>query len=215
MAESVTLTAQQREGRGTRQAQRLRKQGKIPAVVYGHKEATVSLALSGEELLHALRHGARVIDLKADGKTEKALIREVQWDHLGKDILHVDLARVSADERIHVAVKVELRGISPGVNAGGVLDQPLHTLMIECLALNVPESIRVNVSELQIGGAIHVRELHLPEGVTALADPDAVVVHVSAPLAAPEAAAAPAAAEQAEPEVIGRKAAEEEEEEKK
>jgi large subunit ribosomal protein L25 len=215
MAETVTLTAQKREGRGSRKAEHLRKQGKIPAVVYGHKEATVSLSLSAEELISAIRHGARVIDLKADGKTEKALIREIQWDHLGKDILHVDLARVSADERIHVAVKIELRGIAPGVNAGGVLDQPMHTLTVECLAISVPESIRVNIADLQIGGSIYVRELHLPEGVTADADPDAVVVHVSAPQVAPEAAAAPAATETAEPEVIGRKAAEEEEEEKK
>ena len=129
-------------------------------------------------------------------------------------MLHVDFTRVAADERIKVVVPIELRGIAPGVTAGGVLDQPLHTLNIECLAISLPDSIRVHINELQIGAAIHVRELTLPPGVIALADPDAIVIHVTQPQVAPEAAPAPAA-EQAEPEVIGRKAAEEEEEEKK
>jgi large subunit ribosomal protein L25 len=212
MAESVTLTAEKRDTYGTRAAQRLRAAGKVPAVIYGHKEATVSLSLPGEELMAAIRHGVRVIDLKADGKTEKALINEVQWDHLGKEVLHVDLTRVSADERIHVHVPVEVRGIAPGITGGGVLDQPIHSLHIECLPGNVPESIRVNVNELQLGGAIHVRELHLPDGVIALGDPDAIVVHITAPQA--EAGAAPApGTEQAEPEIIGRRVAEEGEEE--
>ena len=113
---------------------------------------------------------------------------EVQWDHLGQDVLHVDFRRVSADERIHVTVPIELRGIAPGVTGGGVLDQPLHTLDIECLAVAVPDSIRVNINELQLGAAIHVRDLTLPPDVKALADADAIVVHVTAPQAEPEAA---------------------------
>jgi large subunit ribosomal protein L25 len=213
MADSVILTAQKREGRGSHRAAKLRGQGMIPAVVYGHKEATVSVALSGEELGNAIRHGVRVVDLKSDTGVQKALIREIQWDHLGKEILHVDFTRVSMDERIKVAVPIEVRGIAPGVTGGGLLGQPMHSLHVECLAISIPEHIRVNINELQLGQAIHVRELHLPEGVVALDDPDAVVVQVTAPMAEPEAAAAPAA-EQAEPEVIGRKAAEEGEEEK-
>jgi large subunit ribosomal protein L25 len=214
MAETVELIAQKREGRGTKKAQRLRKQGLIPGVVYGHKEATVSITLPADDLLKAIRHGARVVDLKADGATEKALIREVQWDHLGLEILHVDFARVAVDERITVPVPIELKGVCPGVIAGGILDQPIHSLTVECLAISIPEAIRVNIHELQIGGVIYVRDLHLPEGVTVVGDPDAIVVHVSAPLAAPEAPAAAPAAEQAEPEVIGRQKAAEEEEEK-
>src|SRR5439155_13824961 len=156
MAESVTLVAQARESRGKHEARRMRKKGQIPAVVYGHKEATISVAVGWDELYKAIRHGGRVVDLQADGKTEKALIRDVQWDHLGLDILHVDFARVAADERIKIAVRIELRGTAPGVTAGGVLDQPLHNLDIECLAIAVPDSIRVSIAELQIGQAIHV-----------------------------------------------------------
>jgi large subunit ribosomal protein L25 len=209
MADAEVLTVEKRDGRGSRAADKLRKTGRIPAVVYGHKEATVAVSLSGEEVQTVLRHKVQIVDLQFDGAVQKAQIREVQWDHLGKDVLHVDLKRVSVDERIEISVPLELRGVAPGVTSGGVLDQPIHSLRIECLAVAVPESIRVNVMELQQGAAIYVRDLQLPPGVKALDDPDAVVVHVTIPQAEPEAAAAPAA-EQAEPEIIGRKAAEEE-----
>ncbi len=213
MAESIVLPIEKRDGRGTRLARKLRAQGKVPGVVYGHKEETVSVAVATDALMSAVRHGARVVDLRTDSGLQKAQIAELQWDHLGMELLHVDFRRVAADERIHVTVPVELKGIAPGVTGGGILDQPIHTLSIECAADSVPESIRVNINELQLGAAIHVRELHLPPGVKALADPDAIVVHVTAPQAVPETAAAPGA-EQAEPEVIGRKVAAEEEEEK-
>ena len=147
------------------------------------------------------------------GKVEKALIRDLQWDPLGHDILHVDFARVAADERITVDVRLELKGTAPGVTAGGNLDQPLHNLEVECLAIAIPESIRVNVSELQIDSVLKVRDLVLPPGVTTKIDPDTVVVIVHPPIVEEEAAPAAAEAEQAEPEVIGRKVAEEAEEE--
>jgi large subunit ribosomal protein L25 len=210
MAESVQLETQKRDGRGSQAAKRLRQAGQIPAVLYGHKEATVAVALSADAFTKAIRHGARVVDLRFDGNLEKALIKDIQWDHLGHDILHVDFERVGADERITVTVPIELRGIAAGASAGGLLDQPLHTLLVECPAISVPNSIRVNISELQVGAAIHVRDLHLPEGVKAMTDPDAIVVHMTAPVAEPEAAPAPAA-ESAEPEVIGRQKAAEEE----
>ena len=210
MAETAVLKIGKRDGRGSRQAEKLRQSGQTPGVVYGHKQATISVAVSRDELASAIRRGARVVDLQLEGGgAEKAQIMEVQWDHLGVDILHVDFRRVSADERIHLTVPIELRGIAPGVTGGGVLDQPLHTLEIECPAVNVPDSIRVNINELQLGAAIHVRDLTLPPDVKALADPDAIVVHVTAPQAEPEAPAeaAPAAAE---PEIVGRRVAAEE-----
>jgi large subunit ribosomal protein L25 len=214
MAESVILTAQSRKTQGTHEARRMRKKGLIPAVVYGHKEATIALTVNRDDLYKVIRHGVRVVDLQASGKTEKALIRDVQWDHLGHDILHVDFARVAADERIKIEVRIELRGTAPGVTAGGVLDQPIHSLVVECLAIAVPESIRVPIGELLIGQSIHVKELKLPDGVTTAVDPEAIVVQVAAPKVEEEAVAAPVA-EQAEPEVIGRKEKEEEETEEK
>jgi large subunit ribosomal protein L25 len=216
MAEAVLLTTKSRKDLGKMNARRLRRQGLVPGVIYGHKEATLSVSLNNDDLKRAVRHGVRVVDIQAEGKVEKALIKEVQWDHLGLEILHVDFARVAADERVEVNVRVELRGTAAGIATGGVIDQPIHLLAVECLAIAVPDSIRVNVSALQLGQAIHVKELTLPEGVKALSDPDAVVVQVIAKLLEPEAAPTPAegaVAEQAEPEVIRRERPAEEEEE--
>jgi large subunit ribosomal protein L25 len=217
MAESVELMANPRATHGTQHARRLRKTGMVPAVVYGHKQATESLTLSGEELAKTIRQGHRVVDLKQSSGVQKALIREVQWDALGHEILHVDFARVAADERITLDVRVELRGTAPGIATGGVLVQPMHNLSVECLVIAVPESIRVNIGELQLNQAIHVKDLVLPPGLVVKNDPEAIVVQVSPKVV--EAVAAPvaavAAADQAEPEVIGRVKAEEEAAEEK
>jgi large subunit ribosomal protein L25 len=213
MAETVQLEVQTRNRFGTQAAARLRRQGLLPAVVYGHKQATLTIAIKAEDFQGIVRHGVRLVELKTDGSAEQALIQEVQWDHLGKEVLHVDFRRVSKDERVVLPVPIHLRGQAPGVSAGGILDQPLHVLEVECLASAVPEAIRLSIGELQIGAIVHVRELPFPPGVQPMADPDAIVVQIVAPQAPPEEAAAPAP-EQAEPEVIGRaKPGEESEEE--
>jgi large subunit ribosomal protein L25 len=216
MAETVVLVTQPRQGRGSHKAAHLRKSGQVPAVLYGHKEATVSLSVSEEALRSAIRHGARIVDLQLEGHgLETARIREVQYDYLGKEILHVDLQRTSKDELIEVDIKIDVRGIAPGVTGGGVLDQPLHTLKVRCKATSVPDSIRVNINELQLGQAIHVRELHLPEGVEALANAEAIVIHVTEPAKEPEPGAIPGVGEMAEPERIVKQRATEDEGDKK
>jgi large subunit ribosomal protein L25 len=210
MADVVNIATQPRGTRGSRAARRLRKQGLIPVVVYGHQQGTVSLAVPGEEMEKVVRRGVHVLDLQTGGATEKVLIRDLQWDHLGKELLHVDFARVAADERVVVTVPVEVRGAL--AVAGGVVDQPLHSLAIECPVVEVPESIRVNLSGLQVGAMVHVRDLVLPPNVKVMADPDAVVVHVIAKQVEAEAPAAAPAAEGVEPELIGRQKAVEDEE---
>src|SRR5262245_20556252 len=112
MAETLVLTTEKRPGRGSRKAEYLRREGKVPGVIYGHKEETVSVTLSGHDLTQAIKHGARVVDLKTDKGVETAQIVELQWDHLGKEIVHVDFKRVSRDEKIKIDVRVELRGIA-------------------------------------------------------------------------------------------------------
>lgn len=209
MAEALVLVTQPRQAHGSRAARRLRKSGLVPAVVYGHGEGTTAIALPHDDVMKIVRHGTHVVDLQTDGNVQKALIREVQWDCLGKDLLHIDFARVAADERVVVTVPLEIRGTALGIAAGGVLDQPMHSLSVECLVTAVPETIRVNVGELQLGQALHVRELVLPEGVKAMGDPDAVVVHVTQKQVEAEAPAAAAGPESAEPEVIGRQKEEE------
>src|SRR5262245_2603899 len=206
MAESVVLTTQPRDAFGSRSARRLRKDGQVPAVVYGHQQATLAVVLPAEEIERAVRQGQRVVKLKLGAETETARIRELQWDHLGKDVLHVDFQRVSEDERIAVEVKIELRGTAV---TGGVamVEQPLHILKIECPANAIPESIRVPVDKLQLSQAIHGRELTLPPGGRALPDDDEAVVQMKAVMAEAEAASAAPG----EPEVIGRKPEGEEE----
>jgi large subunit ribosomal protein L25 len=210
MADALTLKTEARKGKGSRDSGRLRKVGRIPAVVYGHKVAPASVTVSGDELRSAIRQHARTLQLVVDGKTETVLIQEVQHDHLGSEILHVDFRRVSKDERIKTTVDIELRGVAPGTNSGGVLDQPLHKVHVECPALAVPESIRVKIDKLQIGEAIHVKELEPPPEVTILEDPDLVVVQVKQQVVQPEPTPAvaptePGAPVAAEPEVITKK----------
>jgi large subunit ribosomal protein L25 len=214
MAEAVTLKTEPRKGKGSRDAVRQRKTGRIPAIVYGHKETPASVTVSRDELASALRHHARTVQLQVDGKSETVLIQQVQHDHLGSTILHVDFRRVSADERVRTMVEIELRGNAPGaIGGGGVLDQPLHKIHIECPAMAIPESIRVKIDSLLLGQAIHVKELELPPGVKALDDPDLVVVQVKTQqvvVVEPVAGAEPGVNE---PEVITKKKEKPEEEE--
>jgi len=193
MAETVSLKAEPRTGSGSRAAFKLRKRGQIPGIVYGHKEANVSVSVSAEALDRAIRvlH-ARVLDLDMGGKKETVLIRELQWDHLGRSMMHVDFTRVSATDRVKVTVPVELRN-APKATGGGVLDQPLHTLHIECAPTQIPEAIRIDITNLTLGAPIHVRELQLPEGVKVLEVPEAVVVQLKLPGAEPTPTAIPEA----------------------
>jgi large subunit ribosomal protein L25 len=199
MSETQTLATQPRDKFGGHANRHLRKTGQLPAVLYGHKEATVALSISQEALVKALKSGGRVVHLAANGTTEQALIKEVQWDYLGTSPLHVDFERVSDTDRVEVRVTIELRG-QANLTPGSTLDQPLHTLHVECPATAVPDRIRVSIEGLSLGQAIHVRELKLPDGVTTTDDPNIVVVQVIS------AVAEETTSETAEPEVIGRQA---------
>jgi len=203
MAEVLNVTV--RESRGKRETRRLRRSGAIPLVLYGHKEASVSLQVSADELAAVVRHGGRVVELKG-ALSEKALIRELQWDVYGIDVLHADLTRVSEHERVQVQVTLELRGQAPGIKEGGVVELLVHELEIDCEALSIPEKLEVQVKNLKLDGSITAGELALPAGVTLLSDADTMVVHCVKPQ---DEEAATEGAEGAEPEVIGRKAGEE------
>src|SRR5215470_2540449 len=139
MAETFVLEVQAREKAGSNAAKQIRKQGLVPAVIYGHKEATTALSVPGDALYKAVRHGVRIFDVSLKGNVQKALLRDLQWDPLGHDILHADFYRVSADETITLDVKIEIRGTAPGIAAGGVLVQVVHSLSVECLIVNIPE----------------------------------------------------------------------------
>ncbi len=205
MAEA--LQVELRQNRGKRKARQLRRGGAIPAVLYGHGQQSVSLTVPREAFVTALRRGTRLVDLQG-AVSESALIRELQWDTFGVDVLHIDFARVSADERITVTVAVELRGQSPGVRTGGVVQHLVHQVEIECLATAIPEKLQVNINHLELLGTITLAQMELPQGVAVLGDPEAIVVQCVEPV---EEVEAEAGAEGAEPEVIGRKPDAEEE----
>ncbi len=203
MADALVLKSETRQVTGGRDAARLRKNGRIPAVVYGHKETPAHISVGKDDLKAALRAHSRTLSVVVGGKAETMLIQEVQRDHLGSDILHIDFRRISADERVRTTVTVELKGIAPGTLAGGVLDQPLHKIHVECPAMAIPDSIRVRIDALALGQAIHAKDLELPAGVTSLEDPEAVVVQVkTAQVIDVPAMAEPGANE---PEVIAKK----------
>jgi large subunit ribosomal protein L25 len=204
------LPAEVRAERGRKAARRLRRAGRLPAVLYGHKETTAALTVPLADFESLLRSGARMVDLGLAGETQKALIREVQFDALGDEVLHVDFVRVAMDEAIEVTVPVTVHGTAAGVKQGGVLDLLLHEVTVACLPGDIPEAIRIRVDDLAMGQTLHLREVPLPPGVRVVDDPEMSVVAVHAPVVE---AAAPAAEAPTAPEVIGREAREEEPEE--
>jgi large subunit ribosomal protein L25 len=209
MAKTHTLTVKLRDSRGKRRNRRLRGTGNVPGVLYGHKQTVQSLTLSAEELDAVVRHGNRFVELQGDLR-EKAFIKEVQWNTWGNEILHVDFARVSEHEKVHVTVPVELRGESPGTKDGGVVKHVLHSIELECEAMSVPEKIEVNINHLEFNQIFHVSDLELPTGAKALIDTATVVVTCALPI---EVSEDETAAGEAEPEVIGRKKSEDDSEE--
>ncbi len=206
----AVLNAAVRTEVGSNAVKKVRKAGRIPAVLYGHGEQNVNLSLVGDEVHALIRHGGKLVDLKGD-VSDTALIRDVQWDTYGMDVLHMDLARVSAEESVHVTVPIEVKGTAAGSREGGVVEVVVHDLEIECPAASIPDKIEVRVHELHLGQALKAGDIVLPEGMRMLADPDMIVVHCVGRVEEEEAEAA-AAGEAAEPEVIGRKGKAEEEE---
>ncbi len=206
MAPVEVLKAQIRETRGKRNAKRMRHAGEVPGVLYGHGQETISLTLPADKLTAAIRHGHRLLQLEGQ-VSEQCLIRDLQWNVWGTEVLHVDLTRVYADERVKIEVPVELRGESPGTKEGGVVTQLIMSLEVECPAVSVPEKLEMNINHLEVGQELSVASLEVPADVKVLAEADEIVVNCHVPTERPEAEALEGPAE---PELIQREGAEEE-----
>lgn len=207
MAKHQKLTAQTRTGIGRSAVNAIKKQGLVPAVVYGGKETPQPLSLNSREITTLLAHATSehvLVDLEIAGAGSRlALIQEVQHDPIKRTVLHVDFHAVKADEKLHSEIPVEPVGEPNGVrNFGGILEINMHSLEIECLPKDLPEIIRIDVSALNVGDAIHVKDIQLPEGVTARVDGELTVIRVAAPKVEIEATPAEAAAQ---PEVLKEK----------
>jgi large subunit ribosomal protein L25 len=201
--QTANVTAKTRSEKGSRANKRLRDQGLLPGVVYGHKEAVIPITLPRKEVMNHILHGAHLFDLALDGKSEKVLVKEVQYDHLGNELIHIDFTRVSLDEKVKVTIPLELKGTPKGEAEGAVLQQIIAELQVECLVTEIPELVRHNVSEMEKDSVLHIKDLQFPPGVKCLQDGELIVAtvrEVQELVVTPEAAEAGAA----EPEIIGK-----------
>ena len=175
--ESTSLQVTRREIEGSRANRRLRREGRVPAVIYGGGEDCITISVDARELRHALHASGAVIELSLDGATTNAVLKDSQWDPVRGDTWHVDFLRVRMDVAIQSAVTLELTGAedAPGHTEGGVLEQQLREVTIEALPGDIPESIVYDVSGMNLNDTIHVSDLSAPDSVTILDEPESVV----------------------------------------
>ncbi len=209
--ETKTLQVKIKKDSGSRKARNYRKFGLIPAVLYGHKQENLMFLLSKKEFVKTLDSGAKMVNLKWNSSEETSLIKDVQFDTFGKEILHVDFVRIALTEKITTRISIVLYGTSRGVKEGGIIDHSTRDVEIECLPTDIPESIRVNISELNIGDSLHTKDLEIPPNVKVLENPDAIVVSVHFAVKEEE---VPGEELVSEPEVITARKPEEESENK-
>jgi large subunit ribosomal protein L25 len=210
MAKQVKLMAQPREETGRSAIRKLKARGIVPAIVYGGKEKPQPLQVLRRDigLMLSQSSGENIlVELEIAGEkgSRMAMIQEIQHSPVGGDVLHVDFHAVSMDEKIEADVPLEPTGVANGVkNFGGLLEQSLRNLEVECLPRDLPDKITVDVSALNIGDSIHVRDIQLPAGVVAKTQPDLTAFSVLTPVIEEEPVAAVAEAV-TEPEVIKEK----------
>jgi large subunit ribosomal protein L25 len=209
MAKQVKLKAEPRTNVGRSAVRKLKARGVIPAIIYGGKDKPLPLQVAARDINAMMSHASGeniLVELEIAGEESNrtALVQEVQHSPVGGDILHIDFHAISMDETIQAEVPLEPMGVPNGVkNFGGLLEQNLRVLAIECLPRDLPDRVTVDVSQLNIGDSIHAREIQLPSGVTSKAPPDLTAFSVLAPTVEEEPIVAEAAA--AGPEVIGEK----------
>jgi large subunit ribosomal protein L25 len=181
MAEEV-LTAEPRAERGSRPAGRLRRAGRVPAVIYGLGGDTVPVTVPSREVTHILSHGANtLIRLRLVGDDQLTLARQVQRHPTRGDLVHLDFIRVRTDVAVSAEVALHLIGEPEGVRNGGLLEQLVFGLPIEAMPQDIPGSIEVEVAHLDIGDQFRLDEITLPAGVSATIEPDALIAQVVAP----------------------------------
>ncbi|GHB41206.1 50S ribosomal protein L25 [Streptomyces xanthochromogenes] len=174
----VKLAAEVRNSFGKGAARTIRRENKVPGVIYGHGTEPVHVTLPGHELLLALRTANVLLSLDLDGKTELAIPKAVQRDAIKGYLVHVDLLLVKKGEKVTVEVAVETEGdLAPG---SFLVENVLNTISVEAEATHIPTSVSVSIEGLEAGAAIHAKDIKLPAGTTLATDPEAVVIQILA-----------------------------------
>ena len=207
-----TLHAVKRESHGTRASRNLRKEGKVPAVLYGRKKDALPIQVDKQELIEALRKRSRMFELHLETEKDTVLLKELQYDAFGDEIVHADFVRIAMDEVITLEVPIQMKG-QPKIEHA-VLEQTLAIVKIECLPKDIPDAVILQVADIQIDQTRTVKDLTVPPGVKILTDPEVIVAAMTAikeEVAAPAAAVA-AAPGAAEPDLIRKEKPEEAEE---
>jgi large subunit ribosomal protein L25 len=230
----VTLKVHARTDTGKGVARKLRANGKLPAVIYGHNEEPLPIELEQHNLTATMRQAEGeklLINLNVDGKDseKKALIKDIQRDPVSSKILHIDFQHISMDAKIKIEVPVKIEGLADGVkNMGGIMSWNIRKIMVQCLPADIPDKITLDVTEMKIHDSIHVKEI-TAGNYEIMDDPEETIVSIIPPTIIKEEAvtaeegeegeeapeAAPEQEEAAEPEVISEKKAEERQEGKK
>ncbi len=185
-----TLKVKKRVRLGKTGSNQVRKEGKIPAVIYGKGEESIPLIIDPVELKESLdttsgRNTLLDIEIESDGKkiNRLSLLKDIQIDYLTQKPIHLDFQVINTQEKIAVNIPIKLTGRAQGIKEGGILEQNIRDINIECLPENIPDFIEFDISELQLGGVVHIRDIELPEGIETLVSPDSLVASVQTPRA--------------------------------
>ena len=176
MTETLPMNAELR-ATGSKEAVKVRMQGKMPAVIYGHKQEPVAISLDAKLFNEALQEGHRLFSLSCDGKTETTLLKDLQYDHFHKDVIHVDFVRVDLNEKATVSIPVILKGTAKGISEGGIVDTHSDHIEITCPVTSIPESFDIVITKLGLGESIFAKDIALPNGATLVTTPDTLVVN--------------------------------------
>ncbi|SEN64144.1 50S ribosomal protein L25/general stress protein Ctc [Lihuaxuella thermophila] len=195
----ASISAEKREQKNRAALNRLRKEGRVPAVIYGNGTEALEIHLDGKEFRKHTGEGPGVMDIKVDDQVHHVMIREVQRDPVKANILHIDFLKVERNKPVETEVPVHLVGEANGVKAGGVLQQTARSALIRCLPDQIPAELTLDISQLEIGDSVTLGNIALPAGVELLSDGDTVVASVIPPQAAKE-GGEPAEAEAADEE---------------
>ncbi|MFQ6613991.1 MAG: 50S ribosomal protein L25 [Fidelibacterota bacterium] len=181
MAEYYHVDVTERKRTRTSGARALRREGRIPAVYYYHGEANHNLSVDQKELHAAIHSGNHVFEIAIDGKPHYVMIKDVQYHPVTDEIIHLDLMRVRRKEKMTISVPISFEGHSAGVKIGGVMIENLNHLEISCLPTSVPDSIAVDVTDLELGHSLTAGDIQLPENVELVTDPELTIVTVQVP----------------------------------